>query len=77
MSSKKVKCKDCRYLQQLPDEVMKELGHDYCYICIIPTLITEPDFSKNSSIVEADMFLMNKKGINEEINCIYFKGWDA
>ena len=77
MSEKLIKCKDCRYLQQLPDIVMKDLGHDYCYICIIPTLITDPDFSKNSSVVEADMLLMNERGINEEIECKYFKGWDA
>jgi len=77
MSKKLVKCKDCRYLHQLPDKFMKELEHDYCYICIIPAFITDPDFSKNSSTVEADVWLMNKKGINEEINCEYFKGWDA
>ena len=77
MAKKLVKCKDCRYLHQLPDEVMKELRHNYCYICVIPTLITDPDFGKDSSVVEANMFLMNKKGINEEIKCKYFKGWDA
>jgi len=77
MAKKLVKCKDCRYLQQLPDEFMRELEHDYCYICIIPALMTAPDFSDNSSLVEADVWLMNKKGINEEIKCEYFKGWDA
>jgi len=77
MAKKLVKCKDCRYLHQLPDEFMRELEHDYCYICIIPALMTNPDFNEDSSLVEADMWLMNKKGINEEIKCKYFKGWDA
>jgi len=74
--SKKVKCKDCIYCIELPEAAMKKLGHDYKYVCAIPFFVCDPDFSKPSCIVDAQIQMATKEGIEREVKCEFFRGWD-
>jgi len=72
-----MRCIDCIYCHKFPKEVVEEIGHNYYYICMIPFFLGEPDYRRQTCVVDAQVQLATSEGVKEKIKCKYFTPYHA